>query len=150
MILSIISAVLLAVEAVNSAPVPPTLAPLYRRASSNSTRYIVALHENTVDSTQRLEWLNRILPATTPKVSALSTSDANDAIHHWDPAVFNGLAGTFDSESIKVLRAQSEVAWIEEGASCRGFSLVPLTLAQMLSFKNLLRLSSVNSTLPGA
>lgn len=116
MIFAFISALLFAVEAVNSAPVPPKLAPLYRRSSSNSTRYIVALHENTVNPTQRLDWLNRVLATTTPRISAQSTSDANGAIHHWDAGVFNGLAGTFDSESVNVLRAQSEVAWIEEDA----------------------------------
>ncbi|KAG8850125.1 subtilisin-like serine protease [Serendipita sp. 411] len=40
--------------------------------------------------------------------------DENGVVHQWDAAVFNGVAGHFDEQSLDILRAQNEVAWIEE------------------------------------
>jgi len=121
MFTSIFTSFLLAATAVRSAPLstsPPTLAPLYRRSATGTTRYIVAIHPDTVEPTNRLNWLNGLLPATaSAKVSAQSVGDedASAVVHHWDAGVFNGLAGTFDEESLNAIRAQSEVAWVEEG-----------------------------------
>jgi len=118
MYLSLLTTIVLAIAA-QSAPLPERqakLAPIYRRSTTGSTQYIVALHPNSVEPTNRLNWLNNVL-GTTAKVSAQSTGDSQDSVvHHWDANVFNGLAGSFDEDSLSVLRAQSEVAWIEEDA----------------------------------
>ncbi|KIM22429.1 hypothetical protein M408DRAFT_18182 [Serendipita vermifera MAFF 305830] len=107
---------LLAASAAQSAPLastPPTLAPLYRRSGTNNTRYIVSIRANTVDPANRLNWLNGFLP--TAKVSAKSVGTSDDGVvHHWDTNIFNGLAGCFDDASLEAIRAQSEVAYIEE------------------------------------
>jgi hypothetical protein len=124
MFTSILTTILLATTAAQSAPLstsPQTLAPLYRRSNTNNTtRYIVSLHPNTVDPSNRLTWLNSLLPpTTTTKISAQSVGNNEDddtgVVHHWDPNVFNGLAGKFDDESLAILRSQSQVAYIEEG-----------------------------------
>jgi len=72
-----------------------------------------------VDPSNRLEWLNGLFPSSaSAKISAQSISGQGDTavVHHWDPSVFNGLAGTFDDASLAILRAQSEVAYVEEGS----------------------------------
>ncbi|KAG8830049.1 subtilisin-like serine protease [Serendipita sp. 399] len=119
MFTSIIATFLLTVPLAQCAPLSQSrpLAPLYRRAESISTRYIVSLRDDTVDPANRVAWLNRILAPATPMVSAKSIDDnENGVIHQWDAAVFNGVAGHFDEDSLNILRAQSEVAWIEEDA----------------------------------
>lgn len=91
------------------------LAPLYRRSSSNSTRYIVALKSDTVNPTNRLSWLSNVL-GTTGLVSAKAVGEQEGGIvHHWDATIFNGIAGNFDDQSLDKLRSQSEVAFVEEG-----------------------------------
>jgi hypothetical protein len=123
MYFSFITTLFLALSA-QSAPLPNQeqshLAPLYRRSTNPSSRYIIALHPNTVDPSNRLTWLNTILSTSTssPFVSAQSVEEQPRAVvHHWDEKIFNGLAGSFDDNSLNVLRAQSQVAYIEEGPS---------------------------------
>lgn len=115
MYLSLFTTLFLALAA-QSAPLPKSaqasLAPLYRR-SDNPTRFIVALHPNSVNPTNRLNWINNVLGSSS--VSAQSVGDdEGGVVHHWDENVFNGFAGTFDDASLTTLRAQSEVAYVEE------------------------------------
>jgi hypothetical protein len=50
--------------------------------------------------------------------------DNGGVVHHWDPSVFNGLSGTFNAQELDTIRAQSEVAWVEEGMLV--FKLLPM------------------------
>ena len=137
MLISIIT-LLVAATAAQCAPLastPSTLAPLYRRSNTNSTRYIVSIHPNTVDPSNRLNWLNGLLP--TAKVSAQSVGAQDDGVvHHWDSNVFNGLAGNFDDASLAVLRAQSEVAYVEEGQSLARLISFPHTFIDVIMHKS--------------
>ncbi|KAG9056136.1 hypothetical protein FS842_000228 [Serendipita sp. 407] len=125
MFASILTTLLLVLHLAKCAPLSQSrpLAPLYRRSDSSTTRYIVSIRDNTVDPANRLTWLNRILATSTPKVSAKAVDDdENGVVHQWDAAVFNGVAGHFDEQSLDILRAQNEVAWIEEGNFCMAVS----------------------------
>ncbi|PVF94998.1 subtilisin-like protein [Serendipita vermifera] len=100
------------------------LAPLYRRAtpdaSSDTTttpRYIVSFHPDSVNPSNRLNWLNGVLQPSgaSAKVSAkTNTEDDTTVVHDWDSSVFNGLAGSFTEQDLGLIRSQAEVAWVEE------------------------------------
>jgi hypothetical protein len=101
------------------------LAPLYRRATPDSSsdttttpRYIVSFHPDSVNPTNRLNWLNGVLQtsSSSAKVSAkANTEDDTTVVHDWNADVFNGLAGSFTEQDLGLIRSQAEVAWVEEG-----------------------------------
>jgi len=99
-----------------AAPLVAHLAPIRRTADvggrSANGSYIVSIKSNTVKPKNRGRWLNKVLSTN----SVTLDDDTTQSLKlKWSPDVFNGIAGTFSTDALDALRAQPEVAWIEEG-----------------------------------
>lgn len=98
---------------------PVRFAPVKRASDVLNARavakdaYIVALKPNTVDPEARGEWLTKVLAEGNVKVSDAQLEQMN---LNWSATVFNGIGGTLSTKAVKVLSAQPEVAYIQEGS----------------------------------
>jgi len=99
-----------------AAPLTAHLAPIRRAVDvggrSANGGFIVSIKSNTVDPNNRKRWLNKVLSTN----SVTLDDDTTQSLKlKWKEDVFNGIAGTFSTDALNVLRSQPEVAWIEEG-----------------------------------
>ncbi|CCA70066.1 probable endopeptidase K [Serendipita indica DSM 11827] len=98
-----------------AAPTSTTRAPIKRSISLGArsvapSAYIVAIKADTVDPANRGAWLNKIMSQAGVSMSDAETSSLRLG---WNETVMNGIAGTFSDSTLDVIRAQSEVAYVE-------------------------------------
>jgi len=108
---------------VDAAPTP--LLPIIKRATNDAdastpTSYIISLKSNTVDPLRRAAWLDKIFTAAN---ASLSDDEKSTLQLGWDESIFNGLAGTFNTDALNVLRAHEDVEFIQESACPSAFYL---------------------------